>query len=90
MIDRRHPLAVLFARLPRASIEVTVVPTLAHQAKPARRVIVTDLVGAFNGEFDGEFGSSGISPAGCPRLPVRLVFSLLHRAFHLAVAGLTQ
>ena len=47
MIDLRHPPAVLPARLPRASIEVAVASTLAHQAKPAKRVIGTDLAGAF-------------------------------------------
>ena len=93
MIDLRHPPAVLPARLPRASIEVAVASTLAHQAKPAKRVIGTDLAGAFDGEFygefDGEFGC-GISPAGCPRLPMRLIVSLLHRADHAAVADLSQ
>ena len=97
MIDLRHPPAVLSARLPRASIEVAVALTLAHEAKPAKRVIGTDLAGAFDGafngefhgEFDGEFGG-GISPAGCPRLLVRLIVSLLHPADHAAVAVLSQ
>ena len=59
-------------------------PQLAHQAKPAKRVAGEDLagafvgafVGAFAGAFAGEFGG-GISPAGRPRLPVRLMASLL-------------
>ena len=55
-------------------------PKLAHQAKPAKRVANEDLtgacVGAFAGAFAGEFGG-GISPAGRPRLPVRLMASLL-------------
>ena len=73
MIDLRHPLAVLATRLPWASIEAAVVPKLAHQAKPAKRLAGIDLAGAFEGEFGG-----GISPAGRPRLPVRLMVSLLY------------
>jgi len=73
MIDLRHPLAVLAPRLPWASIEAAVAPKLAHATKPARRVAGVDLAGAFDGEFGG-----GISPAGRPRLPVRLMVSLLY------------
>lgn len=73
MIDLKHPLAVLATRLPWAAIEAAVEPKLAHQAKPARRVAGTDLAGAFEGEFGG-----GVSPAGRPRLPVRLMASLLY------------
>ena len=63
-------------------------PKLAHRAKPAKRVAGEDLAGAFvgasvgafvgefAGAFAGEFGG-GISPAGRPRLPVRLMASLL-------------
>ena len=39
MIDLRHPLAVLATRLPWAAIEAAVAPKLAHQVKPAKRVI---------------------------------------------------
>jgi len=73
MIDLRHPLAVLATRLPWASIEAAVAPKLAHQPKPAKRVAGADLAGAFDGEFGG-----GISPAGRPRLPIRLMVSLLY------------
>jgi len=73
MIDLRHPLAVLATRLPWASIEASVAPKPARQARPAKRVIGQDLAGAFEGEF-----GVGISPAGRPRLPVRLMVSLLY------------
>lgn len=53
MIDLRHPLAVLSKRLPWASIEASVAPKLAHQAKPAKWVIGEDLAGAFDGELGG-------------------------------------
>jgi len=73
MIDLKHPLAVLATRLPWAAIEAAVATKLAHQAKPGRRVAGTDLAGGFEGEFGG-----GVSPAGRPRLPVRLMASLLY------------
>ena len=72
MIDLRHPLAMLSTRLPWTAIEAAVAPKLAHPAKPTKRVIGEDLAGAFDGEFGG-----GISPAGRPRLPIRLMVSLL-------------
>jgi IS5 family transposase len=73
MIDLKHPLAVLATRLPWAAIEASVAPKLAHQVRPAKRVIGEDLAGRFDGEFGG-----GISPAGRPRLPIRLMASLLY------------
>lgn len=73
MIDLRHPLAVLASRLPWVSIEAAVAPKVAHQAKPAKSVVGVDLAGEFEGEFGG-----GISPAGRPRLPMRLMVSLLY------------
>ena len=73
MIDLRYPLAVLSTRLPWASIEAAVTPKRAHQVKPAKRLAGIDLAGAFEGEFGG-----GISPAGRPRLAVRLMVSLLY------------
>ena len=87
MIDLRHPLAVLSTRLPWASIEAAVAPKLAHQTKPAKRVVGEDLAGAFQGEFGG-----GISPAGRPRLPVRLMVSLLYlkNSFNLSDEELVE
>jgi IS5 family transposase len=87
MIELKHPLAVLATRLPWASIEAAVVPKLAHQAKPAKRLAGIDLAGAFEGEFGG-----GISPAGRPRLPVRLMVSLLYlkNSFNLSDEELVE
>ena len=87
MIDLRHPLAVLATRLPWASIEATFAPKLAHQAGPAKRVIGADLADAFDGEFGG-----GISPIGRPRLPVRLMVSLLYlkHSFNLSDEELVE
>ena len=77
----------LSARLPWAWIEVAVAPKLAHQAKPTKRVIGEDLAGAFEGEFGG-----GISPAGRPRLPIRLMVSLLYlkNSFNLSDEELVE
>ena len=73
MIDLRHPLAVLATRLPWGAIEAALAPKLAHQARPAKRMRADDLLGTHELEFGG-----GISNAGRPRLPVRLMVSLLY------------
>ena len=73
MIDMRHPLAVLANRLPWTDIEASLAPLLARQARPAKRVISQDLLGVAEQEF-----GAGMSPAGRPRLPVRLMVSLMY------------
>jgi len=87
MIDLKHPLVVLATRLPWAVIEAAVAPKLAHQAKPAKRIAGEDLAGTFAGEFGG-----GVSPAGRPRLPVRLMASLLYlkNSFNLSDEELVE
>ena len=55
MIDLRHPLAVLSTRLPWAVIEAAVAPKLAHQAKPAKRLVGEDLAGSFEVFYDVRF-----------------------------------
>ena len=81
MIDLRHPLAVLSKRLPWAALEAAVAPKLARDARPAKQLSGEDLAGSFEGEFAG-----GLSPAGRPRLPVRLMISLpyLKNSFNLS------
>ena len=73
MIDMRHPLAVLANRLPWTDIEASLAPLLVRQARSAKRVISQDLLGVAEQEF-----GAGISPAGRPRLPVRLMVSLMY------------
>ena len=87
MIDLRHPLAVFATRLPWAAIEAAVAHKLEHPAKPAKRMAGIDLAGAFEGEFGG-----GISPAGQPRVPVRLMISLLYlkNSFNLSDEDLVE
>jgi len=70
MIDMRHPLAILASRLPWAAIEASVAPLLVRQERAAKRVISQDLLGVVEQEF-----GAGISSAGRPRLPVRLMVS---------------
>ena len=73
MIDLKNPLAVLATRLPRGAIQAALVPKLARQALPTKRVQGQDLLGLFEVEFGGT-----VTPAGRPRLPVRLMASPLH------------
>ena len=87
MIDLRHPLAVLSKRLPWSAIEAAVAPKLTRDARPAKQLSGEDLAGSFEGEFAG-----GISPAGRPRLPVRLMISLLYlkNSFNLSDEELVE
>ena len=87
MIDLRQPLAVLATRLPWGAIEEALAPKLAHQSRPAKRVRADDLLGAQELEFGG-----GISNAGRPRLPVRLMASLLYlkHSFNLSDEEVVQ
>jgi IS5 family transposase len=73
MIDLRHPLSVLANRLPWTDIEASLSLLLARQARPAKRMISQDLLGVAEQEF-----GAGISPARRPRLPLRLMVSLMY------------
>ena len=68
-IELKHPLAVLATRLPWAAIKAAVAPKLV----PVKRVRSKDRLGAFDLEFGG-----CINPAGRPRLPIRLMSSLVY------------
>lgn len=72
MIDLRHPLAVLSKRMPWASIEASLAPLFEHRAGRSRRVSDADLFGQ-SVELAGV-----VSPAGRPRLPIRLMVALLY------------
>lgn len=73
MIDLRHPLAVLSTRMPWDVIEGALAPVLAHKDRTGRTVEGADLFGQTVG-----IAGAGVSPAGRPRLPVRLMVSLLY------------
>lgn len=73
MIDMRHPLAVLATRMPWDVIEGALAPVLAHKNRAGHAVEGADLFGPTIG-----VAGAGVSAAGRPRLPVRLMVSLLY------------
>lgn len=87
MIDLKHPLAVLAQRLPWAQIESTLAPLFEHQAQPVQSEPVQDLLGEHQTHTGGN-----VSAAGRPRLPVRLMASLVYlkHSFNLSDEELVE
>lgn len=87
MVDMRHPLVVLAARLPWARIEEALAPKFERQTRPSTQEVVDDLLGEHAMEFGG-----GVSNAGRPRLSIRLMASLLYlkNSFNLSDEELVQ
>ena len=81
MIDLRHPLAVLANRMPWAQIETALAPAFARKSRHGQAVAGSDLFGT-----SLQIAGAGISAAGRPRLPIRLMASLLYlkHAFNLS------
>ena len=73
MIDLHHPLAVLASRLPWAQIEAALAPHFARQAREGRAVAQDDLFGP-----SVQVAGGAVAAAGRPRLPIRLMASLLY------------
>jgi transposase, IS5 family len=73
MIDLRHPLAILANRMPWQEIEASLAQRWARQAKAGKKIEGFDLFGPVVGVAGG-----GISNAGRPRLPTRLMVALLY------------
>lgn len=73
MIDLRHPLAVLASRLPWAQIEANLAPFFARRARDGRLLEQDDLFGS-----SLQMVGAGVAAAGRPRLPMRLMASLLY------------
>jgi transposase, IS5 family len=73
MIDMRHPLAVLGTRLPWSSIEASLLPLFAHKDRSGKAVTDEDLFGPST-----QLVGVGVSRVGRPRLPIRLMVSLLY------------
>jgi IS5 family transposase len=73
MIDLRHPLAVLATRMPWAAIEARLAPLFERRSRDGRLSEAEDLFGVSSQELAG-----GVSVAGRPRLPVRLMVGLLY------------
>lgn len=87
MIDMRHPLAVLSTRMPWAQLEASLAPVFAPKARAGQIVEGSDLFGPTLAVAGG-----GISNAGRPRLPIRLMVALLYlkHAFNLSDEELVE
>ncbi len=87
MIDMRHPLAVLATRMPWTEIEASLAPLLAHKDRSGRVIQDADLFGP-----TAQLAGAGLSNAGRPRLPLRLMVALLYlkHAFNLSDEELCQ
>ena len=87
MIDLRHPLAVLASRLPWAQIEASLAPLFARRVRDGHVVEQDDLFGP-----SLQLAGAGVSGAGRPRLPMRLMASLLYlkHAYKLSDEELVQ
>ena len=73
MIDLRHPLAVLANRMPWQEIEASLAQRWARQVKAGKKIEGFDLFGPVSAVT-----GRGVSNAGRPRLPTRLMVALLY------------
>jgi IS5 family transposase len=73
MIDLRHPLAVLAQRMPWDRIEEQLSALFAHRDRPG---VVKEVVSRFGPTVQRT--GSGVSNAGRPRFPTRLMVALLY------------
>ena len=73
MIDLRHPLVVLGTRMPWQEIEASLAGQFARRVREGQRLEGVDLFGPST-----QLVSAGVSKAGRPRLPMRLMISLLY------------
>ena len=87
MIDLRHPLAVLARRIPWPQIEAALSPAFARKSVEGKVIAYDDLFGG-----TVETANGGTSPAGRPRLPIRLMSALLYlkHAFNLSDEELVE
>lgn len=81
MIDLHHPLAVLANRLPWRDIEAVLAPAFERKDRQGEVVEINGLFGTTS-----VIAGGGVSAAGRPRLPIRLMASLLYlkHAFNLS------
>ena len=82
MVDPRHPLAVLACRMPWSQIEASLAPLFARKARMGKSREDADM---FSPTL--VVAAGGVSRAGRPRLPIRLMLgkrstnpALEHRA----------
>jgi IS5 family transposase len=87
MIDLRHPLAVLASRMPWQELEANIAGQLAQRIRTGKKFEGADLFGPV---------SHAVTPratgAGWPRLPLRLMISLLYlkHAFNESDEGVIE
>lgn len=87
MIDLRHPLAVLASRMPWQEIEASIAHAFAKKVRAGKKIEDEDLFGSVAGVVGG-----GVSPAGRPRVPLRLMIALLYlkHAFNESDEGVVE
>lgn len=68
MVDPRHPLAVLARRMPWSQIEASLAPLFARKARMGKSREDADMFGPTL-----VVAAGGVSRAGRPRLPIRLI-----------------
>ena len=87
MIDLQHPLALLTRYLPWNQIEAALAPAFERRNRAGRVIQGDDLFGPTS-----ELVGAGFSSCGRPRLPIRLMASLLYlkHAFNLSDSELVQ
>jgi len=87
MVDPRHPLAALARRMPWSEIEASLAPLFARKAHASKWRDDADMFGPTQVVVAG-----GLSRAGRPRLPIRLMVSLLYlkHAFNESDESLVQ
>lgn len=72
-IELRHPLAVFASRMPWQEIEASIAQCFARQVRQGKKIEDFDLFGGVSAIV-----GSGVSNADRPRLPLRLMTSLLY------------
>ena len=87
MIDLRHPLVVLASRMPWQEIEDSVAHLFARRVRSGKTMVDVDLFGSTT-----SLVGAGASKAGRPRLPLRLMISLLYlkHAFNESDEGVVE
>ena len=87
MIDLRRPLAVLASRMPWQEIEASIAHRFAKQVRAGKTLSDMDLFGSTVSVI-----GAGVSKAGRPRLPMRLMVSLLYlkHAFNESEEGVVE
>ena len=87
MIDLRHPLVVLASRMPWQELEASIAHLFAKAVRSGKNIEDVDLFGGVS-----KVVGAGVSPAGRPRLPLRLMISLLYlkHAFNESDEGVVE